>query len=776
MRTLPGKAQIYVIFVWIAAATLLGTSLLFAFPRYEQLLLVPIWTIVYVIADYFEVEFGFEDGKKLLMTVYEAVIIFLIPVSGIHALLAIMAGALLTDALHQRKWYRSLFNASERVITYASMWAVYQLFAPASQLPFVGPQGIFALLATVSIYYVLNTLLISTILALVSDQSIIQVIREAYLKVHWVHFLTLPLGAVLATLWFVDRWLVLAGVVPLIMAQRSFKALAAWQVENTRNISLARQVEQLQEITTAMVTSLNPAIVLDTISVRLAALLQAGASWVVLLNNSRPQIAAVHGVLPAWAEPVTDELAASRPLAITQFDQARLLHVAEQPGPRGALAAIPMALEGRVLGYICLVFSEPVELGQGQQRVFQAFAAQAALVIEHAHLFDALQHKQSELVRSSKLAALGTFSAGIAHEFNNILAGILGYAQLGRTSDDREEQRESLEIIEQSCIRARGITSGLLAFARRRAPQRRLSTVHDAVDAALVLIERELLKANIVIERRIEPTPPTICDNDQLAQVVLNLLTNARDAMLEKGGGTITVSLAQRNRMIELQVADSGCGIPAELLDQIFQPFMTTKGALGGSSTPGTGLGLAISYGIIESHNGTIDVDSQVGVGTRVTIRLPIVDQVEETSPKLASSTQPNSLRILAVDDDPQVLSALQQLLTRHGHRVQIATTGAAAIERYGSETFDLVLSDVVMPGMDGFSLLLQLRESDPNVRLIAMTGQPGTPQVEQMIQAGALGPLNKPFTIDELLTLLAQHVSALTLVKPPRPLTHRVA
>lgn len=765
MRTFPRIAQLYIVSVWLIMATFVVSMLIISFPPLDQMILWPLWVIIFIVTDYFEVEFTFEDGNRLLTTVYEAFIIFLVAVSGIYALPAIVIGSLLTDGLHGREWYRTLFNCSERVVTYTVMWAVYTSIAPVGGLPFVGPFGLLALIATVLTYYILNTLLIGAVIALTMGQPLVQVIRDAYSKVHWVHFLTLPLGAILAALWFVDRWIVLAGVVPLVVAQRSFQALAAGQLESRRNTSLARQVEQLQDITTAIVTSPNPNIVLETISIRLAQLLQATSSWVVLPDLRSSQVAAIHGPLPPWTATVTNDLIAQRPHHLVRLDATELPMLAwgTIDTTVQALVAIPMALEQRVLGYICLAFAEPIELSESQQRVLLAFAAQAALVMEHANLFEALRHNQNELIRSSKLAALGTFSAGIAHEFNNILAGILGYAQLGMLSDDRENQRESLAVIEQSCVRARGITSGLLAFARRSPPQRRLSMVQDAVEAALVLIERELVKANIAVERNYGPIPATICDNDQLAQVVLNLLTNARDAMVPHGSGTITISLEPHDQMIELRVRDTGSGIPEELLEQIFQPFMTTKGALGGSTTPGTGLGLAISYGIIESHDGTITVESQVGSGTTVIVRLPIVAESEQDqSERVVAGTLPE-LCILVVDDDLQVLNAIGLLLTQHGHQARIAESGAAALQIYQEQHIDLVLSDVVMPEMDGMALLLQLQAIDPHVRVLVMTGQMNTPQVEQMLVAGAIGPLVKPFTIDELLRTIAQQKPTLS-------------
>jgi len=388
--------------------------------------------------------------------------------------------------------------------------------------------------------------------------------------------------------------------------------------------------------------------------------------------------------------------------------------------------------------------------------VLLSFAAQAALAMERARLFEELRLKQDELVRSSKLAALGTFSAGIAHEFNNLLAGILGYAQLGLGSAEVEDKDEALQVAVRSCLRGRSITSGLLTFARRSEPQRGLYQIADAVEDTIVLVERELAKNNIRVERRFDPIPSTICDPGQLAQVVLNLLTNARDAMIELGGGVITVALAERAGQIELVISDTGSGIPEHLLGEVFQPFMTTKGALGGSVTPGSGLGLAISYGIIESHSGTISIASTVGVGTTVTVRLPIVND-ETTSagkPIVAGAMAP--LRILVVDDEPVVVESVARMLESQGHLISIATDGTMALRRFCEQSYDLVLSDIVMPGMGGAEFVERLRSIDPDVRVLIMTGHIAPEQVESLLRDGAVGVVRKPFVIDELLAAVA--------------------
>jgi signal transduction histidine kinase/FixJ family two-component response regulator len=575
-----------------------------------------------------------------------------------------------------------------------------------------------------------------------------------------VHFITLQLGGVLAALWQIDPWLIVPGIVPLIMAQRSFKALGAWQAESRRSKALANEAQQLagklerlQDTATAMIASLEPLPLLETVSTRLALLLDASASWVVLRDEPAPQLVAARGTPSPRPQDAALYAAELERQAVRQLDADELARLAG-PGalPWQTLLIIPLALESRLLGGICLASERTITLADDDRRVLLAFAAQAALAMEHAQLFEELRHKQDELVRSSKLAALGTFSAGIAHEFNNLLAGILGYAQLGLLSDDVAEKNEALDVAARACLRGRGITSSLLTFARRSDPQRSLSQIRDAVEETLALVERELAKLNIRVERLIQPVPLTICDLGQIGQVLLNLITNARDAMIEQDGGVITVELAQRGGQIELVVSDTGSGIPEHLLQQVFQPFMTTKGALGGSITPGTGLGLAISYGIVEGHGGTISVASTVGRGTTMTVRLPIIAELPQPARAEAKGAQLSALRILVVDDEQVVAESLARLLAEYGHQVVLAADGEIGLHRYREQPFDLVISDSVMPVMDGAEFVTRLRSLDSHAHILAISGQTANGRVERMLQAGAFGFVSKPFVVDELL------------------------
>ena len=228
-----------------------------------------------------------------------------------------------------------------------------------------------------------------------------------------------------------------------------------------------------------------------------------------------------------------------------------------------------------------------------------------------------------QLMKSEKLASIGRLAAGVAHEINNPLTGVLTFSNLllkKKSPDDPE--REKLETIVQETIRCRTIVKGLLDFARQTKPEKKFADLNEIIKYSLSLIERHASFQNIKIIREFAPSLPKMkVDTNQIQQVFMNIIINAQEAMPE--GGTLTIKSSVENRFIEIKFMDTGSGIPEENINKIFDPFFTTK------KDKGTGLGLAVSYGIIERHQGNIEIQSKLGKGTTVIIRLPL--EKEET-------------------------------------------------------------------------------------------------------------------------------------------------
>jgi two-component system NtrC family sensor kinase len=381
---------------------------------------------------------------------------------------------------------------------------------------------------------------------------------------------------------------------------------------------------------------------------------------------------------------------------------------------------------------------------------------------------------EEQLIQSEKLSAIGQLVAGVAHELNNPLTSVSGYAQLlQRDKSLTAEVLQDVEQIHAQAERAAKIVQNLLIFAREHKPERSTISINDVLRSTLALQSYQLKVDNIAVVTSYDANlPTTVADPHQLQQVFLNLITNARQAMVDKGGrGTLTLrtSVVEGGTegvdgeilgpMIEVEVGDSGVGIPERDLHKIFNPFYTTKPV-----GQGTGLGLSICFGIVREHGGLIWAESTVGVGTRVKVRLPIRMQedgghtngVEPTETPRVEVEQ--SQYVLVVDDEEPVLRLLARLLRDLGHRSLVVTSGEAALEALAREHFDLILTDVKMPGLSGFDLYYAIRERDADLaeRVVFITGDTLSPSTREQLDRSGNPFLSKPFSIAQLEQTLA--------------------
>ncbi|MDP3025477.1 MAG: PAS domain S-box protein [candidate division Zixibacteria bacterium] len=369
----------------------------------------------------------------------------------------------------------------------------------------------------------------------------------------------------------------------------------------------------------------------------------------------------------------------------------------------------------------------------------------------YCFLRDVTQNKklQQQLIQTEKLAAVGTLAYGIAHEFNNILAGMMANAELGLISKEHEQIKECFETIVESSQRASSITNNLLAFARQKNAKKELVDITEPLKSVLSVTRRELEKHNVELIEKFKSIPKIYCDSGQFSEVFLNMITNARDAMYPKGG-TLTIQVESAGDCIRIIFKDTGCGIPEEIKSKIFEPFVTTKGVLGKSDIPGTGLGLFLSYGIIDGYQGKIEVETKVGRGTRFTILIPVSknlprDFLLETRIESTKEIE-KKLKILLVDDESPICSSLKKFLESKGHLVATSLRGKEGLELFKKDKFDLVLSDITMPDMDGIELIKKVKEKDPQAKIIVITGHIQKEKEEKAREAGADEVLIKPF------------------------------
>jgi two-component system NtrC family sensor kinase len=371
---------------------------------------------------------------------------------------------------------------------------------------------------------------------------------------------------------------------------------------------------------------------------------------------------------------------------------------------------------------------------------------------------------QARLFQTEKLSALGELIAGVAHELNNPLTSIIGYAQLIQAHHMPADARADLERISRQAQRASEIVRNLLTFARREAPRRQYVDINEWIGRTIALRAYELRVQNIRVETDLSPTlPRTMADPHQLQQVFLNLILNAEQAIADAGvGSQITIRSWSEDGAICIEVSDNGPGIPPEIQQRIFDPFFTTK-----EQGKGTGLGLSICYGIVKEHGGRISVhsDGVYGEGASFRVTLPIVAGTpsEETGivRGLAGEVAAALARehILLVDDERDILELAKRALTEEGYQVDVATDGGQALERLQSSQYDLILCDVKMPGMGGAQFWDQLTSRDSRMagRVVFVTGDVVGEETADLLRRTAAPSLQKPFDMDELSAMVRQ-------------------
>ena len=385
----------------------------------------------------------------------------------------------------------------------------------------------------------------------------------------------------------------------------------------------------------------------------------------------------------------------------------------------------------------------------GTVRVAEASARPHFLPGLHIAFFrDVTERKrlEADLLRAQKLESLGRLAGGVAHDFNNLLTGITGYASLllERANGDGELRRDLGEIV-RAADRAAELTKQLLAFGRRQVLKPQPLDLNTVVREIEPLLQR-LVGEDATLEIRHGDALGTVrADPGQIEQVIVNLAVNARDAMPDGGRLTIETRNAGADH-VELVFSDTGAGMDEETVAQIFEPFFTTR-------EQGVGLGLASVYGIVHQSNGDVSVSSRPGSGTVFVITLPRVCEPPGTiEPTLEPAAQPGSETILLVEDEDVVRDLTRRVLERQGYTVLACGDGAAAVAMAEAERrpIDLLLTDVVMPGMRGYEVAKHVAASRPKIRILFMSGY----AEETLVGLPALSEhalIEKPFAVDAL-------------------------
>jgi signal transduction histidine kinase/ActR/RegA family two-component response regulator len=440
--------------------------------------------------------------------------------------------------------------------------------------------------------------------------------------------------------------------------------------------------------------------------------------------------------------------------------------------PESAGDVICIPLPGSTPAYVgaVMLFGADAGVRPGPEDLapLEQLAAQVAHAIQKKLLdqkIKAIQARlltvQSQLLQAEKMSAIGLLVSSVAHELNNPLSGIMGFAQLLLQHELNPKSRQHLERIYNEAVRSQRIVQNLLSFSRRHKPEKTYESLSDVIDGVIELRAYQLQVDNVEVVRLYDRRlPKTMLDFHQLQQVILNVVNNAHQAMMEVGDRPrrLVITTEKRGEGLRASFGDSGTGIASDRLESIFDPFFTTK-----KTGKGTGLGLSVSRAIVKDHQGSMSAESVVGEGSTIHIDLPLLDPPASGAgaggreAKAAGPTGP--MRLLVVDDETILVELLVEYLRSLGHSVDDARDGMKALELATTRDYDAIVTDLKMPGLDGQGMYQSLCRIKPHMarRFIFSTGDLANPRTQAFFQSAGCPYLSKPFRLEAILSLLEQ-------------------
>lgn len=369
---------------------------------------------------------------------------------------------------------------------------------------------------------------------------------------------------------------------------------------------------------------------------------------------------------------------------------------------------------------------------------------------------------EEQLLQTEKLRALGEMASGVAHDFNNALAAILGNTQLLLYTEQDEETREALKTIEKVARDSAQTVKRLQEFTRKRSRQELFkldvnSIVKDAIEITKPKWRNDAQGKGIHIEVSsfLGEVPSVAGDASELREVIMNLIFNAVEAMPQ--GGTIEFRTFRKGGDVHIRIADTGIGMDEENRKKIFEPFFTTK------PFSNTGLGLSMSYGIIKRFNGEIKVESKVGSGTAFSIVLPVAVEGKEAVAPHAMIKPVKSARILVIDDEDTVREVLEKMLSQVNHRVTVARNGDEGLRLFQEKEFDIVLTDLGMPGMSGWEVCQKIKKMNPYTPVGMITGWGMEVSQSKMEECGLDFIIAKPFDFNQIIRVVSEKIEPRT-------------
>jgi PAS domain S-box-containing protein len=400
-------------------------------------------------------------------------------------------------------------------------------------------------------------------------------------------------------------------------------------------------------------------------------------------------------------------------------------------------------------------------------------------IVEYVRDIAERKRMEEQLIQSEKLKSLEGLAGGVAHNFNNMLAAILGRAQLlimnVQTPPGIEERRKgvldlrkSLEVIEDAALEGAHTVRRIQDFSRKRTDTKSLEPVNlnDVIESSLDLTkvrwkdEAQSKDIKIVIEKQFSQMPAIAGNTSELIELFTNLINNAIDAMPQ--GGDITIKSFTTNGQVNITVEDTGIGIPEAIRDRIFDPFFTTKGV------QSTGLGLSAAYGIIKRHKGAIAVEGTQGEGTAFTMTFPVCEEAVEKQPVKPNKKKHEKVRILVIEDEKDIQDLIVDILQMNNFEVEVTSSGSQGIKLFQEKSFDLVFTDLGMPGMSGWQVAKEIKKINDKTPVALITGWQIQLKNAEMRDKGVDLCINKPFKVEQLLQLVQEGMEVKDMYQNP--------
>ncbi|MEX2222275.1 MAG: GAF domain-containing protein [Candidatus Rokuibacteriota bacterium] len=549
--------------------------------------------------------------------------------------------------------------------------------------------------------------------------------------------------------------------------------------DNQRRV---QELSVLHELSRSVTGQLDQAGILDALHQQVPRVLDVRHMAVVLLNEEHDRLNVVLRVRDGrrcdddaprsypldQAGLTTTVLNSGRPIRSTDYlaecrrhGVAPVANAMDMPH----LLIVPMTAGDRAIGLLLLRSSDRA-FTDADERLLVNIAQLVALMLRNARLYEErtrafgeLGDAQDQLVRTEKLRALGEMASGVAHDFNNLLASILGRAQLLLERVQDVKLRQWLKVIERAAMDGARTVRRLQDFTGIRRDQPAVAVdlnqiLHQVLETTESSWRQDSRRRGVEIEVETdlaEGLQHVAGDPAELREAFTNLVLNAVDAM--PAGGTLGLRTGPAEGAVWVEVRDSGTGIPTHIREKIFDPFFTTKGP------KGTGLGLSMAYGILQRHGGRITVESEEGRGTIFRLLFPaaVSDPVAEAAPPPApASGSPEPLHCLVVDDEEEVAEVVVDILATVGHTAVMARSGQEGVDRLAAERFDMVFTDLAMPGMTGWQVARAIKDRAPGVSVVLMSGFGVEVAPEDLPAHGVDLVLAKPLQIQDVLRAVA--------------------